>query len=86
MENLEKMKKYQFSYMMLSRLLEEIKAFLFDKDDCRYRNAKFIWGDSIQENIQEAKKLYKNIPKEIKPEWCSLKEILKYEKQAKEKK
>lgn len=82
MERQERMKAYQFSYMMLSRLLEEIKAYLSDKDDCRYRNVRFIWGDSIQDNIQEAKRLYKNIPNDIKPEWCSLNEILKYEKQA----
>lgn len=80
MQNLEKMKKYRFSYMMLSRLVEEIKAYLFYKDDCRYRNVRFIWGDSLQENIQEAKRLYKNIPSDIKPEWCNIKEILEYEK------
>ena len=80
MQNLEKMKKYRFSYMMLSRLLEEIKAYLFDKDDCRYRNVRFIWGDSIIDNIYEAKRLYKEIPSDIKPKWCSLKEILEYEK------
>lgn len=80
MEKLKKMKKYQFNYMMLSRLIDEIKAYLFYKDDCRYKNAKFIWGDSIQDNLREAEKIYKKIPSDIKPGWCSLKEILEYKK------
>lgn len=75
-------KENTFQYMMLSRLQEETEAYLGktgnpeeDKVDCRYRNPSHIWGDTIEDNVNEMERLYNTIPSNAKPEWLSFDDI-----------
>ena len=64
------------NYMMLSRL----------KSDCDYylgygnRSERSLWADNVDEHIEEMKRLWNNLPKDAKPEWLSMEDILDYEK------
>ncbi|MFC2658919.1 MAG: LPD11 domain-containing protein [Segatella sp.] len=79
--NLQRMKDYRFEYALLSRLKEECEAYFGrtgtqeDKWDCRYRNVRNIWADSIKEQIDKMKELWNKLPEDLKPEWCSWKDI-----------
>lgn len=83
-------KQYQFQYMMLDRLSSDCRAFFGDgrEDeslDCRYKNEKMIWGKNIKALIEEIKKIWAQIPEDLKPEWLTREEIERYEKQLQEK-
>ncbi len=75
-------KRNTFQNMMLSRLQEETEAYLGktgnpekDKVDCRYRNPSHIWGDTIEDNVNEMERLYNTIPSNAKPKWLSFDDI-----------
>lgn len=81
-----RMINYRFEYFMLSRLMSESTAFFGktgveeeDKVDCRYHNIRNIWGTSIEEHNAEMRRLWKAIPEDLKPEWCSLEDIDHFE-------
>ena len=83
----KRMKQYQFQYMMLGRLIGDCRGFFgngreADSDDCRYKNECFIWGKSIKVLVAEVKKLWLQIPEDIKPEWMTWEEVEEFEKQA----
>jgi len=65
----------KFNYMMLDRL----------KQDCEYylgfgnRNEKQLWAGNVKDQIAEMRKIYDKLPE--KPEWISLEDIDKYEKE-----
>lgn len=69
----------QFSYMMLSRL----------QMDCDYylgygnRSEKVLWAGNVDDHIAEMKKLWNSLPKNEKPEWLTMNDILDYEKKMK---
>lgn len=75
-ENDIKQEKYKHQYMMLSRL----------QMDCNYyfgngnRFDGHLWAGNIYEEIEEMKRLWSEIPEDIKPEWCTMGDILEYEK------
>lgn len=80
-------KQHQFQYMMLSRLIGDCRAFFGDERgdesaDCRYKNECFIWGKDIKVLVAEVKKLWHQIPEDIKPEWMTWKEVEEFEKKA----
>lgn len=77
--------------MMLSRLRGECIAYFGNtgdegKDgmDCRYRNEQFIWGKDIKVLVAEIKRLWEQIPADIKPEWLTWEQITEYERRANE--
>ena len=82
----KKQKRFQFEYMMLSRLNDDAQAYFGhgnedeDKWDCRYHNEYNIWGRNITDLVAEMKKFWQRIPLDIKPEWCTWKQILEYER------
>lgn len=81
----KRMKQYQFQYMMLGRLSEDCRAFFGngrgdESADCRYKNECFIWGKDIKVLVSEVKKLWDEIPEDLKPEWVTWKEIEEFEK------
>jgi len=83
----KRMKRYQFQYMMLGRLISDCRAFFGDgredeSADCRYKNEGFIWGKDIKVLVTEVKKLWMQIPEDIKPEWMTWEEVEEFEKQA----
>lgn len=85
-ESEKKQKLFQLEYLMLSRLNDDAAAYFGsgneeeDKWDCRYHNANNVWCGDIAVLVAEMKKLWQKIPSDIKPEWCTLEQILEYEK------
>ncbi len=67
----------RFNYMMLSRL----------QMDCDWNlgNGKVygqrIWADTMEEHIEEMKRLYNTFTDDKKPQWLTWEQILKYEKE-----
>lgn len=64
-------------YMLLSRL----------KSDCEYflnhggRSEKHLWAGNVKDQIEKMKELWNSFPKDKKPEWLSMEDIEKYEKE-----
>lgn len=76
---------YRYDYMMLSRLNDDASAYFGrsgnaddDKWDCRYQNARMIWGESIEALIAEMERLWQKLPADLKPKWLSLERITEY--------
>ena len=67
----------EFNYMLLDRL----------KTDCDYylgngnRNKKYLWAGDKKKQIEKMKELYNSFSDDDKPEWITLEEIEKYEKE-----
>jgi antirestriction protein len=68
---------HSFDYMMLGRLQQDNEYFL----NYGQRNEKHLWAGNVEDQIKEMKRIYKKLP--VKPEWLSMEDILKYEKQMK---
>lgn len=64
----------EYDYMMLSRLQQDNEYFL-NAGNGSERN---LWAGNVKDQIKEMKKLWKKI--KDKPEWITLKDIEKYEK------
>ena len=77
-------------YMMLSRIYEDFSAYLGktgdgekDKWDCRYHNDKNgLWGDTIEDTLEEIKNRWNAIPEDLKPTWCTAEDIATLEQKA----
>lgn len=69
----------QFNYMMLSRLQMDCDYYLGHGN----RNEKVLWAGNVDDHIAEMKKLWNNLPKNGKPEWLTMEDILDYEKKMK---
>lgn len=74
-------KQYKFQYMMLSRLQSDCVGYFGRDDDesshmdCRYHNEHFIWGKDIRKLVSEMKRLWDEIPEDLKPEWLTREEV-----------
>lgn len=72
-------KKYEFSYMMLSRL----------QSDCRYfmgwgrRSERVLWAGNVERHITEMKRIWNEFPEGMKPQWLTMEGIIKYETEMK---
>lgn len=64
----------KFDYMMLDRLRTDCDYFLGNGDGCE----KHLWAGNVEDQIAEMRKIYDKLPE--KPEWLSIEEIDKYEK------
>ncbi len=66
-----------FKYMLLSRM----------KQDCEYylgygnRSKKYLWSEDEKEHIENMKALWNSFPIGEKPEWLTMRQIKKYEKE-----
>ena len=61
-------------YMLLSRLQSDCKYFLGNGG----RSESRLWAGSVKEQIEKMKKLWNKL--DPKPEWLSMEDIKKYEK------
>jgi len=68
---------YKYKYMLLSRLKQDNEYYL----NYGNRNEKSLWAGSVDGQIKEMKKLWNELP--IKPEWLSMEDIEKYEREMK---
>lgn len=71
---------YKFQYQMLSRLIDDARAYFNNPHDFRYHNDNAIYGDSIISHMKRVREYYDQVP--IKPQWCTLEEIEELEKKA----
>ena len=67
-----------FDYRMLSRLQSDCKYFL----TMGYGYEKHLWTGNVEEQIKKMKEIYEKLPE--KPVWCTMDDILAYEKEMKE--
>lgn len=68
---------FEFNYMMLDRLQSDNDYYL------KHPNEKNLWAGNVDKQISEMKKLWNQLPKDKKPEWLSMEDILEYEKKMK---
>lgn len=68
---------YAQTYRMLSRLRQDAEYFLGNGNG----HAKYLWGITVADNIKEMRKLYNELPEGEKPEWLTLEDIDRYEKE-----
>ena len=64
----------KFDYMMLDRLRQDCEYFLGNGNG----SEKNLWAGNVEDQIAEMRKIYDKLPE--KPEWLSLEDIDKYEK------
>ena len=69
----------KYNYMLLARLVSDCKYYLGHGN----RSENRLWAGSVDAQIKEMKKLWNNLPKNGKPEWLSMSDILDYEKKMK---
>ena len=62
-------------YMLLSRLQSDCEYFL----KAGGRSESSLWAGSVKEQIEKMKELWNSLDK--KPEWLSMEDIEKYEKE-----
>lgn len=75
MENVEELEKtFEFEYRLLSRLKMDCDYYLGNGNRCK----KYLWTGDERTQIEKMKELYNKFPKELKPEWITLKEIEEY--------
>lgn len=68
------------TYMMLGRLQSDNEYFLGYGN----RNPKQLWAGNVDDQIEEMKKLWNELPEYGKPEWLSMEDIEEYERQMKD--
>ena len=69
----------QFNYMLLGRLASDCDYYLGNGN----RHDKHLWAGNVDAQIKEMKRLWNGFPKDAKPEWLSMDDILTYEKKMK---
>jgi hypothetical protein len=72
-------KNHIFIYMMLGRLRSDNDYFLHYGN----RSEKNLWAGNVNDQISEMKRLWNSLPKNSKPEWLSMDDILEYERKMK---
>jgi hypothetical protein len=71
----------EFNYKMLSRLSSDNDYYLGNGN----RSEKHLWAGNVDAQIKEMKRLWNNLPKDAKPDWLTMQDILSYEKKMKNK-
>lgn len=69
----------KFDYMMLGRLQQDCEYYLGNGN----RSEKNLWAKSVDAQIEEMKKIWNSLPIDKKPEWLTMEDILRYEKEMK---
>ena len=68
--------KFRYQYMLLSRLQHDCKYFLGYGN----RRESVLWAGNVADQIAKMKELWQVFPDDLKPEWCTMQDIEKYEK------
>lgn len=66
-----------FKYMLLDRMKMDCNYYLGAGGKC----AKFLWSNDSAEHIANMKALWNSFPDGEKPEWLTMEQIEKYEKE-----
>ena len=76
-ENPEEIRDDETKYMFLSRAKMDCESYI---DDGPMKGIKyFVAGPTVAKQIEFMKKVYDLLP--VKPDWCTLEQILEYEKE-----
>lgn len=67
----------KFRYMLLSRLQVDCDYFLGNGN----RHEKHLWAGNVEEHITAMRMLWNSFPADKKPQWISIEDIEKYEKE-----
>lgn len=67
----------RFRYMLLSRLQTDCEYYL----GYGYRNERKLWAGNVRDHIWYMKAIWNSFPKGEKPQWLSMEQIEKYEKE-----
>ena len=67
----------KFRYMLLSRLQVDCDYFLGNGN----RHEKHLWAGDVEEHITAMRMLWNSFPADKKPQWISIEDIEKYEKE-----
>ena len=67
----------EFNYMLLDRLRTDCDYYLGNGN----RNKKYLWAGDEKRQIEKMKELYNSFSDDNRPEWITLEEIEKYEKE-----
>ena len=67
----------EFRYQLLSRLQMDCEYYLGNGN----RHPKDLWSGDEKSHIADMKALYNSFKEDKKPEWISMEDISKYEKQ-----
>ena len=67
----------EFNYMLLDRLRTDCDYYLGNGN----RNKKYLWAGDEKRQIEKMKELYNSFSDDNKPEWITLEDIGKYEKE-----
>ena len=62
----EHLQQYEHTLMMLSRLKFDCEGFFNEGRDCRRRRPDCLWGGCVEREMQEMRKLYRELPDDIK--------------------
>lgn len=66
----EHLQQYEHTLMMLSRLKFDCEGFFNEGRDCRRRRPDCLWGGCVEREMQEMRKLYRELPDDIKDASC----------------
>ena len=67
----------EFNYMLLDRLRTDCDYYLGNGN----KNKKYLWAGDEKKQLEKMKELYNSFSDDNKPEWITLEEIEKYEKE-----
>ena len=67
----------RYKYTLLDRMVMDCLYYLGNGN----RNAKYLWSKDETEHIANMKALWNSFPEDEKPEWLSMEEIEKFEKE-----
>ena len=62
----EHLQQHEHTLMMLSRLKFDCEGFFNEGMDCRRRRPDCLWGGCVEREMQEMRKLYRELPEDIK--------------------
>ena len=66
-----------YKYVLLDRMVMDCLYYLGNGN----RNIKYLWSKDEAEHIANMKALWNSFPEDGKPEWLSMEEIEKFEKE-----
>lgn len=71
----------EFRYALLDRMRSDCAYFLGYGNAC----TKYLWAGNVADQIGFMKALWEGFPADAKPQWLTMKQILDYERQMKDK-
>ena len=65
----------KFAYMMLDRMKSDCLYYLGNGNRCE----KYLWSGNVTEHIRDMKDIWNAFPKDGKPYWLTMEDIMNFE-------